>query len=282
MRVRKIALDNFSENDIPEGQPVATLENVLVPIYLLHRYQLEAAAKSLGGLYYTYAVRGDGQKITEIVPADQQRKALDALLNTLEPSVLEIPESILKLIPPQPPGYDRTRENFVSNTGLTFDPLSAAATAAELTVRLILQPQRDARLIEYNSRDSSCPSLSEVIDKLVSATILSQHNDKKREEIQEVIDNIVLNHLMSLARAKGTIDEVNAIALFKLKNLKEDLTEKIKATKNENLLAHYEYLISKINNFENNPDSIKEIKTPDIPEGQPIGSDNDFDMPLIY
>ena len=282
MRVRKIALDNFSENDIPEGQPVATLENVLVPIYLLHRYQLEAAAKSLGGLYYTYAVRGDGQEITEIVAADQQRKALDALLNTLKPSVLEIPESILKLIPPQPPGYDRTRENFVSNTGLTFDPLSAAATAAELTVRLILQPQRDARLIEYNSRDSSSPSLSEVIDKLVSATILSQHNDKKREEIQEVIDNIVLNHLMSLARAKGTIDEVNAIALFKLKNLKEDLTEKIKATKNENLLAHYEYLISKINNFENNPDSIKEIKTPDIPEGQPIGSDNDFDMPLIY
>ena len=282
MKVRKIALDNFSENDIPEGQPVATLENVLVPIYLLHRYQLEAAAKSLGGLYYTYAVRGDGQKITEIVPADQQRKALDALLNTLEPSVLEIPESILKLIPPQPPGYDRTRENFVSNTGLTFDPLSAAATATELTVRLILQPQRDARLIEYNSRDSSCPSLSEVIDKLVSATILSQHNDEKREEIEEVIDNIVLNHLMTLAGAKGTLDEVNAIALFKLKNLKGDLTEKIKATRNENLLAHYEYLISKINNFENNPDSIKEIKTPDIPEGQPIGSDNDFDMPLIY
>ena len=282
MRVRKIALDNFSENDIPEGQPVATLENVLVPIYLLHRYQLEAAAKSLGGLYYTYAVRGDGQKITEIVPADQQRKALDALLNTLKPSVLEIPESILKLIPPQPPGYDRTRENFVSNTGLTFDPLSAAATAAELTVRLILQPQRDARLIEYNSRDSSCPSLSEVIDKLVSATILSQHNDEKREEIEEVIDNIVLNHLMTLAGAKGTLDEVNAIALFKLKNLKGDLTEKIKATRNENLLAHYEYLISKINNFENNPDSIKEINTPDIPEGQPIGSDNDFDMPLVY
>jgi hypothetical protein len=87
---------------------------------------------------------------------------------------------------------------------------------------------------------------------------------------------------MSLERAKGTLDEVNAIALFKLKNLKEDLTEKIKVTKNENLLAHYEYLISKINNFENNPDSIKEIKTPDIPEGQPIGSDNDFDMPLVY
>jgi hypothetical protein len=282
MKVRKIALDNFSENDIPKGQPMATLENVLVPVYLLHRYQLEAAAKSLGGLYYTYAVRGDGQKITGIVPADRQRKALDALLNTLKPSVLEIPERILKLIPPQPPGYDRTRENFVSNTGLTFDPLSAAATAAELTVRLILEPERDARLIEYNSRDTACPSLSEVIDKLLSATILSQSNDRKTEEIEEVIDNVVLNHLMSLARAKGTLDEVNAIALFKLKNLKKTLTGKIKAIKNEDKTAHYEYLISKIDNFENNPDSFKEIKMPDIPEGQPIGSDNDFEMPLVY
>jgi Met-zincin/Domain of unknown function (DUF5117) len=276
MKVRKIALDNFSENNIQEGQPMATLENVLVPVYLLHRYQLEAAAKSLGGLYYTYAVRGDGQKITEIVSADRQREALDALLNTLKPSVLELPERILKLIPPQPPGYDRTSENFVSNTGLTFDPLAAAAAAAEMTVRLILQPQRDARLIEYNSRDSSCPSLSEVIDKLVSATILSRYNDKKMEDIEEVIDNIVLNHLMSLARAKETLNEVNAIALFKLKILKKTLTEKIKVIKNEDELAHYEYLISKIDNFEKNPDSLKEIKTPEIPEGQPIGSDNTF------
>ena len=281
MKVRKIALDNFSENEIPEGQPMATLENVLVPIYLLHRYQLEAAAKSLGGLYYTYAVRGDGQKITEIVSANQQRKALDALLNTIKPSVLEIPERILKIIPPQPPGYHRSSENFVSNTGLTFDPLSAVATAAELTVRLILQPQRDARLIEYNSRDSAYPSLNEVIDKLLSATILSQHNDKNREEIQEVIDNIVLNHLISLAHTKGTLDHVKAIALFKLKNLKDILTEKITAIKNEDVLAHYEYLISKIDSFEKNPDSFKKIKTPNIPEGQPIGSDNDFEMPLI-
>ena len=261
-------------------QPMATLENVLVPVYLLHRYQLEAAAKSLGGLYYSYAVRGDGQKITEIVPADQQRKALDALLNTIKPSALEIPERILKLIPPQPPGYNRTNENFVSNTGLTFDPLSAVAVAAELTIRLILHPQRDARLVEYNARDYTYPSLSEVIDKLISASFLSQHKDKEEEEIQEVVDNIVLDHLMSLARAKGTLDEVNAIALSKLKELKKSLTAKIKNIKIEDVLAHFEYLISNIDNFEKNPDSIKQIKTPDIPDGQPIGSDNDFELPI--
>jgi hypothetical protein len=278
MEVRKIALDNFSENNIQEGQPMATLENVLVPVYLLHRYQLDAAAKSLGGLYYSYAVRGDSQKITGIVPADQQRKALDALLNTIKPSALVIPERILQIIPPQPPGYNRTNENFVSNTGLTFDPLSAVAVAAELTIRLILQPQRDARLVEYNARDYTCPSLSEVIDKLISASFLSQHKNKEEEEILEVVDNIVLDHLMSLARAKGTLNEVNAIALIKLKELKISLTVKIKNIKNEDILAHFDYLISKIDNFEKNPDSIKQIKTPDIPDGQPIGSDNDFEL----
>ena len=278
MKVRKIALDNFSENNIQEGQPLAALENVLVPIYLLHRYQLEAAAKSLGGLYYTYAVRGDGQKITEIVPADKQRKALDALLNTIKPSALEIPERILKIIPPQPPGYNRTRENFSSNTGLTFDPLSAAASAAELTIRLILQPQRDARLIEYNSRDNACPSLSEVIDKLISASILLEQKNKKEEEIKEVVDNIVLDHLISLARTKGTLTQVNAIAQLKLENLKKHLILQTKSIKEESILAHYEYLISKINDFENNHDNVKEIKTPDIPEGQPIGSDSDFEL----
>ena len=281
MKVRKIALDNFSENNIPEGQPMATLENVLVPIYLLHRYQLQAAAKSLGGLYYTYAMRGDGQKVTEIVSADQQRKALDALLNTIKPSVLEIPEGILKIIPPQPVGYGRTNENFVSNTGLTFDPLAAASVAAELTVRLILQPQRDARLVEYNYRNNVYPSLNEVIDKLISASILSPHKDKNTEQIQNVVDKVVLDHLMSLANVKGTLDEVNAIALMKLKELKKTIASKIKVIKNENLLAHFEYLISRIDKFEKNPESIKENETQKIPEGQPIGNDSDFEMPFF-
>ena len=86
---------------------------------------------------------------------------------------------------------------------------------------------------------------------------------------------------MSLALAKGTLDDVNAIALFKLKELKKSLTAKVKTIKNEDVLAHFEYLISKIDNFEKNPDSIKQIKTPDIPDGQPIGSDNDSELPLF-
>ncbi len=91
---------------------MAEIEDTLVPLYLLHRYQTEAAAKEVGGLNYRYALRGDGQMVTEIVSAANQQKALDALLKTLAPTTLTLPESLLKILPPRPPGYPRTLESF--------------------------------------------------------------------------------------------------------------------------------------------------------------------------
>src|SRR5262249_227639 len=105
LKVRARALERFGENTIPVRMPYSRLEDVLVPTYLLHRYQTEAAAKMLGGLFYTYATRGDGQKITEMVPAADQKKALEALLATIDPKTLTLPESVLRLIPPQAHGF---------------------------------------------------------------------------------------------------------------------------------------------------------------------------------
>ncbi|MFP3952457.1 MAG: zinc-dependent metalloprotease, partial [Candidatus Bathyarchaeia archaeon] len=77
MRVRKIALEVFGEEKIHIGRPMAELEEVLVPIYLLHRYQMEAAASVLGGIYYHHKVRGGVQKSPEFIPAEEQRRALN-------------------------------------------------------------------------------------------------------------------------------------------------------------------------------------------------------------
>src|SRR5579864_1406468 len=170
MKVRAKVLERFSANNIREGAPMSTLEDVLVPVYFVHRYQTEAASKVLGGLFYTYAVRGDGQKVTERIPGAEQRRALDALLSTIRPDVLTLPENILALIPPRAMGYPRTRENFPHRTGLTFDPVAAAESAANLTAGLILHPERAARLVEYHAEDASLPGLDEVIDRLIGAT----------------------------------------------------------------------------------------------------------------
>src|SRR6266478_4668578 len=103
MQVRATALKNFGEKNIREGAPLATIEDVLVPVYLLHRYQVEAASKLVGGLDYTFALRGDGQTPTQIVAPAEQRRALVAVLATLKPEALALPESLLKMSPPRPP-----------------------------------------------------------------------------------------------------------------------------------------------------------------------------------
>ena len=57
------------------------LRRAFVPIWLIHRYQVEAAAKLLGGVDFAYAVNGDGHGEARIVAPADQRRALDALLD---------------------------------------------------------------------------------------------------------------------------------------------------------------------------------------------------------
>ncbi len=273
LQIRSLAISRFSESNIREGAPMATLEETLVPIYMFHRYQLEATAKLLGGLYYTYALRGDGQKISEIVSPQDQRGALDELLHTIQPDVLAIPENILQLIPPRAFGYSRNSEVFKVRTRLTFDPLAAAETTANLTVALILHPERAARLVEYHSRDNSYPGLGEVVDKIIQSTWKSIHGTGYHGEIQRVVDNVVLYHLISLAANEDAASQVRAIAFLKLDELKNWMIESKKETeKDENQHAHYIFAIYQINQFQENPGQYHFTPPIEPPAGSPIGT----------
>ena len=258
-----------------DGAPLATLEEALVPIYMYHRYQTEAAAKLVGGLNYTFAVRGDGQKATEMIPAAEQRRALEALLQTLQPEVLALPDQILKLIPPRPDGYSRGRETFNIRTGLTFDPLAAAETAASMTVKLILHPERVARLIAHHARDHNFPALSEVMDKLISATWKSSYRENYHTEIQRVVNNVVLYHLMSLAANEEAATQVRAIAWLKLDELKRWL-DKQKKPNDEGRRAHYAFALAQINQFQMHPKEKHFTAPVEPPAGPPIGMEQEF------
>ncbi len=170
MRVRRVALDRFGETAIRRGMPLATLEEALVPLYLHHRYQAEAAVKVLGGLYYTYALRGDEQEPMRPVPAAEQNRALEALLATLDPAELTLPRSVLGTLPPRPFTYQAHRELFDRYTGLAFDAVSPSVAASDLVVSLLLQPERAARLVQQDALQPDLPGLGEVIDRLVSAS----------------------------------------------------------------------------------------------------------------
>ena len=169
MKVRAKALSTFGENNIRTGMPMAFLEDVLVPVYLYHRYQVEAVTKLVGGMYYTYALRGDGQIITQALSKDDQLKALNAVISTIDPSVLVLPERIIKLIPPRPANYDYTRELFSKRTGLAFDALSPAETAADLPLSFLFNSDRMNRMVEYQVQNGGL-GLDEMIAVVLNAT----------------------------------------------------------------------------------------------------------------
>ncbi len=258
LKIRQTALSHFGENNIEMGAPMATLEETLVPLYMLHRYQTEAAAKVLGGNEYTYALRGDGQPVTAIVPAAEQRRALQALLDTISPSNLVLPERVLNLIPPRPPAYPRTRETFPAYTGLTFDPVAAAESAADLTVTLMLDPHRAARLIQYHSENSSNPDLAEVITTLLQSTWAAKNAEGLSAEIQHTVSHVVLFRLLDLATNSGASPVVRATAHAAI--------EKWKGRAPDSWAAE---LITK---YEQDPVKIELPKAVEPPPGQPIGT----------
>jgi len=274
MNIRSIALKSFSEKRIPMNTPLATLEDALVPVYLLHRYQVEAAASTLGGLYYNHTLKGDTQKNPEIVPASEQRRALDMLLKTILPENLALDEKILNLIPPRPPGYRQNRDLFSGYTGLTFDPLAAAENAASITISAILHSARASRIIEYHARRNDVPGLAEVLDKLVSFTWKSGPKSGLHAEIQRVVNNVLLHELMRLAADEDAASGVCAMASLKLEELKGWLSQEMKSAKDENQKAHLFQGILKIKLFQENPDRIKKAAPLPLPQGPPIGMDD--------
>jgi hypothetical protein len=277
MQVRGAALKRFGENNIREGAPLATLEDVLVPLYLLHRYQVEAASKLVGGMDYTFVLRGDGQTPTQIVVPAEQRRALAAVLATLKPEVLALPEPLLKMIPPRPPDYERGREHFKIHTSPAFDGLAPAEAAAQHTLQFLFNPERAARLVEFHARNAENPSLEEVLDAVLAATWKEQHGSGYRAEIARAIDRVVLYDLMALTANERAAGQVRAIAAMKLEELRTWLTATQGSARDEEERAHFFYAASQIVQFQKDPRQISVAPPADPPDGPPIGADDDGD-----
>ncbi len=273
LEIRDVALRNFGEKNIKTGAPMAMLEEVLVPMYFFHRYQTEAAVKMIGGLNYRYALRGDGQPVTDFVSPQDQQKALDALLKTLSPNTLSLPESLLKIIPPRPIGYDRHREVIKIRTELTFDALSIAESASDMTISLLLHPARAARLVEYHARDSKQPSLETVIEKLLAATFKATPATGLAGAIQISINDIALQNLLKLSLNKDASMQVKAVTQLELEKLKAWLETRTNIM-DEDWKAHYQYCLKQIRTYQTDPEKFKQENLLSPPPGMPIGDED--------
>jgi Met-zincin/Domain of unknown function (DUF5117) len=273
MNIRRHLLDRFSEKAIRQDAPMATLEEVLVPIYLLHRYQVEAAAKSLGGLYFTHAVKNDGQLPTKMVDPAEQWRAFDALAATITPEALSLPEALIAKIPPRPTGYPSTVETWRGHTGPTFDPIGAAETAAGNTLSYLLDPERAARLIEFQARDEHQPGLLPVLDSLILRTWKTPLEPGYPGELQVLVDNLVLKDLLSMAASPRNAENVRGEAMLEIAELKEWMNGRLfglhSATPRWKAALHFG--LSQITGFEKDPDKFVPEASLEMPPGAPIG-----------
>jgi hypothetical protein len=277
MQVRAAALRRFGENNIREGAPLATIEDALVPVYMFHRYQVEAATKLVGGMDYTFALRGDGEVPTQIVAPAEQRRALAAVLSTLKPETLALPDSLLKTIPPRPPEYPRDRELFKIHTSPAFDALAPADAAAQHTVQFLFNPERAARLIEFHARNAENPGLEEVLDTVLKTTWKTEHGKGYLAELANTVDNVVLYDLMTLSANERASDAVRAVASLKLHEMKEWLDSPSGAKQAVHDPAHIFFASRQIELFEKDPKHIGLTVPTQPPDGPPIGGASRLD-----
>ncbi len=275
MKIRRAALNKLGEHTIRNGAPLATIEEPLVPIYMYHRYSVESAASMVAGIDYIYAMRGDKRTPLKWESAVDQRKALDALANTLKPSELTVPKQILDLIPPRPPGFGRHRELFPRTTGDGFDPLTPAVVASDTTIGFVLELPRAARMVAQHAVDPTLPGLEEVIDRMTKAVFDATVTSAYESEVRRAEERVLVDRVIWLATASPN-GQVRAIASLKLSKLAARL--KGAGSTSESEVAQNTLLAADITRFLNRPAEVVKMIPPEAaPPGAPIGGDTGMD-----
>ncbi len=272
--LRRSRIAAFDTQQIPEGLPLATLENVFVPVYLMHRYQVEAAAKVVGGVQYQYAVRGDQSPPVAAVAKAQQEAALAALLTTLTPDFLPTPDRVAALTPPQPPGYRRDRELFRVHTGSTFDPLGAAEAAADHSLTFLINAERLARLEQQYARGaglglSAAAYLIQLADRMEQQVTQATSTGPQDLVLAQIVEKRYLNHVLGLAASDDNSPQVQAAAIHAVRYVNERLSSR---RADDGLsTSHYDYLAHQIRQFEADPGDFEPDPPLPLPDGSPIG-----------
>ena len=272
MRVRDVALDRFGEAVVKRGEPLARMEEVLVPLYLRHRYQAEATAKLVGGEAYEYAMRGEADPhLSKRVPASQQTAALDALLSTITPSALALPDAARDRIPPRPPGHPDNRELFEGRTDPTFDPYAPAEVAATMVLDALTVPERALRLVEQHDANASLPGLQGTLTTITDAVWKADAPaDGYRAEVQRTVQQVWTDVLLNRASAADGPPAVQARLEQHLRSLQDWLAAH--PGKDAEAKAHRTALQASIERFlDRAPDTAARPSSVDAPPGSPIG-----------
>ena len=265
MQIRSKALNQLSLNHIKDGAPYSDLEDLFVPMYLLHRYQVEAVVKMIGGVDYNYAIKGPIPFSVEVVSPTQQRNALLEYLNALNPKALKIPSHLNKLLHPRSFSNPRTRENFLSQTGVTFDYLGIASSLGDALIGMLLHPERANRLVMQFGFDKNQLSLKETLNILINNHFKKTLRNTHENQLNEIVKGSILKHLMHLGQNSLASSITKATVYEQLEALDRWLAGQSEA----NFSNFYRM---EIQNYFDNPSGFNLISSKRLPDGSPIGS----------
>ena len=251
---------------------MASLEEVLVPIYLLHRYQMQAVGKLIGGQRFSYTMRGDGQSLPEPVSPAEQRRAMQALIATLDPTLLRLSDDIVAQIPPRPPGVPRTRETFHAYSGGVFDPLAPARSASGLTLEVLLHPARAARMNYQHATAEEFPGFEDLCESILQASWYQKQRTGVEAQLQRVNNENVLQQLTSLSANAAASPQIRAAASARLHELRRWLERKARREKQPEWRAHYVANHTRLAQYLINPAGVTPIPPAVVPPGSPIGA----------
>jgi hypothetical protein len=265
LAVRQIAMNNFSKDQLKMGEPLSVLRDRLVPLYFLHRYQLEGVVKLIGGQDYDYGVKGASSIGVKAVASNLQKEALKILIKSLDQGTLGIPPHIRKMMPPHAFGYGASRESFATQTGLTFDALGAARTLSDAVLGMILNEQRAARLFQQKAFDEKQLGFKATLELLIDEFFKQKEFDTEAKAIQKVVQGNLLQHMMRLGQATNVPNAVRA-------EVHESLYALSKWLKSQPTYPYANYYSNSIENYFEHPAEIQPLTSPKIPDGSPIGS----------
>jgi hypothetical protein len=266
-----VLISKFNESVIAPGEPMWLLNERFVPVYLHHRYAIEAATKAIGGMDYTFALRGDGQAPTTVLAPAKQRAALRELIATIQPRELEVPERIVKLIPPSPYGFSGGWGFATTPAGIVYDPLAVARALASNVADGILQPDRIERVILFHARDAASPSADEVIGQLIAgvytnATATSSYERGVRRQARRA----VVDALFALSADPRSTSDVRAVADDQLNRLATALSAS-KTTDADDSAANAEVVRNVRNWLDRHIAPPRPTGAIELPPGTPIG-----------
>lgn len=242
-KVRRIALSNMSSDMLDGALAQSELREAIVPMYLLHRFQVTAASKIIAGIDYNYAMVGE-TLVNKVVAAKWQRDALNAVLSTLTPEFLTLPAALIGKLPPKSFGFYNSRESFGSQNGRNIDTISMSEAISRHSLNILLNSARINRLLLQQYSDAKQLSLVEVLDQIIAKTI-TEFERKQPANLANLVaqrtNTVVIEQLLKALHNGGVSMEAKSVITQRLTALSDWLeTKSIRGNKTQR--AHFKLL----------------------------------------